>query len=98
MGDLVFHVQIGIVAGVSLPHLPDDLDPSLAKAAQRLGMAFAFFAQRGVVGFGPDAVLGAFVREEVHGVAQAAVAGTADLRLFDLATLEAHRRCACDAW
>lgn len=97
MSDLVLHVQVCVVAGVCLPHLPDDLDPPLAQAAQGLGVAFAFLSQGVVVGLGPYAVLGALVREEVHRVTQAAVACATDVGLFDFAALKAHGGGACDA-
>ena len=39
MGELVFHVQFGVVGGARLPHFPDDFEPALPQAAQGLGVA-----------------------------------------------------------
>ncbi len=37
--DLVALVKLGVVRATGLPHLPEDLEPSLAQAAERTGVA-----------------------------------------------------------
>ena len=49
VGELVAQVQGGIAGGAGLPHFPDDLQPALAQAALRLGVALAALAQRGII-------------------------------------------------
>jgi hypothetical protein len=66
-------------------------------AAQRLRMGFAHSPNRVIIYLSLGALLCASLCKQVHGVTQAAVAAAADVRLFDLATLEAHWRCACNA-
>ena len=85
MGELVFHVQVGIISRMRLPHLPDDLKPALTEAAKCLGVALAAPAKRVVVRRGPDALGAALVGKEVDGVAQVFVAGTAHVHFVDLA-------------
>jgi hypothetical protein len=89
VGDLVFEVELAVVGGVGLPHLPDDFQPALAEAAQRLGVGLATLAQGIVISVGPRALRAAFVGEEMHGVAQVEGARTAQAHLVDLAGLVA---------
>jgi len=69
MGELVFHVEFGVVGGVGLPHFPDDFQPALAEASQSLGMSFASFPQRVVILRGPRGLRPAHVSKEIHRVA-----------------------------
>jgi hypothetical protein len=62
VGKLVFEVQLAVVGGAHLPHFPDDFQPALAQAAQRLGVAFASLAQGVVGGRRPRALRAALVR------------------------------------
>ena len=94
MLELVAGVQFAVVGSARLPHLPDDFQPALAQAAQRLGVAFAAFAQGVVIGRRPGALGAALVGKKMHGVAQALVAGAAQIDFVELPGLVADRRCA----
>src|SRR4029079_3897012 len=74
VGELVFHVPVGIVARALLPHLPDDFKPALRQRAQGLSVGFAALAQGVVIGLRPSALFAALVGKEVQRVTQAAIA------------------------
>ena len=94
MGELVAHVEGRIVGGAGLPHFPDDCQPALAKTAQGLGMGHATLAQGGIINRGPCGLGAAFVRKDVHRMAQVFVATAADVDLVDFAGLVVDWRCA----
>jgi hypothetical protein len=81
-----------VVAGAALPHLPQDLQPPLAQAAQRAGVALALFPLRQVIRLRPRAHLAAAIAPQMHRVAQVPVAVPPDARLPDLPALKTHRR------
>lgn len=91
MGELVFHVDFGVVWGVGLPHFPDDFQPSLAQASQGLCMTFSPFPQRVIILRGPGGLSPAFISKEIHRVAQVFVATSSDIHFVDLPGLVAHR-------
>ena len=53
MLELITLVKLGIVPPASLPHLPEDLQPTLAQAAERTGVTLTFAAFLLVVSLRP---------------------------------------------
>ena len=51
--ELVAGVQLAVVRGARLPHLPDDLEPAMTAGAQCYGVAFAAFTELLVIDLGP---------------------------------------------
>ena len=82
MGELVFGVQIGVVWGPGLDHLPEDFNQALAQAAQGAGVAHAVQPFLPVVGLRPGCGVAGTVGPEMDGVAQEFVALVADLTLW----------------
>src|SRR3972149_1257817 len=63
-------MEFRVVRRARLPHLPEDLEPTLAQATQRAGMALTLRAFRSVVSFGPGTLLPTEVGQEVDGGAE----------------------------
>ena len=93
---MVVEVEFGIVAGVSLPHFPDDFEPALAQGTKGQGVAFSAFDEVLVIEGSPCALGAAMVGQKIHGLAQVLVTGAADFDLLDFAGLEADRSGASD--
>ena len=74
MPELVFLMELRIVAGARLPHFPKDFQPTLAQAPQGAGVRFAPLSKALVIGFGPRAGGTAQVSPEVKGMAEHFVA------------------------
>ena len=91
MFHLVSHVEIGVVGSPGLPHLPDDVQPTLAQTSHGLGVGFSAFAQSFVVDFRPSALRTAFIGEELHGLPEVLVAVSAHVNLMNLAGLITDR-------
>src|SRR5271157_6238930 len=68
MFQLVGHVEIRVVAGVGLPHLPKDFQPALAQAPQGGGVTFSLGPELLVIDFSPRAARAARVGPQVNGV------------------------------
>ena len=84
VSDLVFHVELGVVRGARLPHLPDDFQPALTEAAEGLGMGFAAFAQGVIVGCGPRACSSAVESQKMDGPPQHFVASSTEDHFMNL--------------
>ena len=61
MFDHALHMPGLVVGRVGLNHPPDDFQPTLAQAAQRLGVALSLDSFLGVIGLSPGALLTAGV-------------------------------------
>ena len=94
---MVATVQLAVVAGAGLPHLPEDFQPAVCQAAQRAGVALSALAVILIVGLGPGALVTAAIGPQVQGLAQVAIATAAELDPMDLPALEADRGGASDA-
>lgn len=80
-----------IVAGMGLPHFPEDLQPTLSEATQRAGVRLAFGPVRPVVGFGPRALFAAQIGPEMDRRAQPVVAGVAQVLVASLTGSDSDR-------
>ena len=95
MLELVASMEFGIVTGVALPHLPEDLQPALAQTSQGASMTLSPRAEGGVIDLCPRAGLAAQVCPQMNGVAQKLVTLAPQMDAMDLARLKTHRCCAC---
>ena len=91
----VFHlvalVKLGVVRTMGLPHLPEDLEPTLPQTAKRTGVGLTFVAFLAVVRFRLGTCGPAEVGPQVYRVTQRFLAGPSKTHPFDLPTFKAHR-------
>lgn len=73
MFELVLVVQHSVVGLSVYPHAEDDLEPTLAQAAQAVGVTTTFLAMMAVVDFGPETAGQGLLGKEVNGMAQVLV-------------------------
>ena len=97
MLELIACVELGVIAGAGLPHLPKDLEPPLSEATQSACVTPAALAQLLVVYGSPDARLPAQVCPEMNGMPKRLIAMPPNFDCSDLTRLEAHRRGSRDA-
>jgi len=84
-------MKLRIVPFARLPHLPEDLEPTLAQTAERAGVALTFLAFLVVVCIRPRTCAPAQVGLQVNRVPQNLVAGPSKANLLELPALIAHR-------
>ncbi len=92
MFELVLGMELRVVAGVGLPHFPEDFQPSLSQAAKGRGMAFASGAHLLVIDLRPRRKPAARVCPQMDGMSERLVAHPPYVRLAYLAGLETHGR------
>ena len=91
MLELVTLVKLSVISLARLPHLPEDLEPSLAQAAERTRVAPTFLTLLVVVGIRPRTLAPTPVGPQVNRVPQDFVAGSSKAHLLELSTLKADR-------
>ena len=95
--ELVAGVEFGVVARAGLPHFPEDLQPALAEAAQRTGVAFAALAQRLVIDRRPRDEVARLLSAQRCTACRRLVAVPPQMDFVDLPGLVADRRRAGQA-
>ena len=97
MSDLVAEMQRFVIAPARLPHLPEDLEPTLAQASQRADVRHPFLTFVLVVGFRPRALVPAEIRPEMYGGPKELVASGAEVNPSLFARLLGYRSRAAVA-
>src|SRR5262249_26022631 len=82
--------EVRVVFGPGLPHLPEDLQPSLSQTAQGAGMTLAFVPVGLIVLLSPGHLAPAEIDPQMDGGAQMFVALPTQEDLEDLTGLEAN--------